>query len=195
MRALLEETLSGVQNWVEERHYKGYDPGDGLTSYLRPLTCGNIFAERVLQQLVWKAPVNVRPLIGVVPMESTKGRGFMAWGYLHLCKARGDKAYLDKAIACLDWLDRAKETGHAGHSWGNHFDFTTRSGRMRAHTPTIVWTGLIGQAFLEAYEQTKESRFLDVAESICAWILNLPKEVTDQGTCLSYTVGPAKLRS
>jgi rhamnogalacturonyl hydrolase YesR len=187
MRALIEESLHGVQKWVEDRHYKGYDPGDGLTSYLRPLTCGNIFAERVLQQLIWKAPLNLRPLVGVVPLESTKGRGFMAWGYLQLYQAHGDKAYLEKAKLCLEWLDRSREAGHAGHCWGNHFDFTTRSGRMRAHTPTIVWTGLIGQAFLEAYEQTGQSRFLDIAESICSWILSLPKEETTQGTCLSYT--------
>src|SRR6188474_2083514 len=143
MTASIEESLHGVQKWVEDRGYKGYDPGDGLTSFLRPLTGGNIFAERVLQQLIWKAPINVRPFVGVVPLESTKGRGFMAWGYLKLHEARGTRSLLDKAIACLDWLDRAKEEGHVGHCWGNHFDFTTRTGRMRAHTPTIVWSGLI----------------------------------------------------
>ena len=187
MRTLIDHSLRSVQKWVEGRAYKGYDPGDGLTSYLRPLTCGNIFAERVLQQLVWKSPVNLRPLIGVVPLESTKGRGFMAWGYLHLYEAFRDHSYLQKAVACLEWLDQARETGHAGHCWGNHFDFTTRTGRMKAHTPTVVWSGLIGQAFLEAYEQTCESRFLEIAESICEWILNLPREVTERGSCLSYT--------
>jgi len=58
---------------------------------------------------------------------------------------------------------------------------------MVAHTPTIVWSGLIGQAFVEAFEQTGESRFLGVAESICGWILALPREVTSTGDCLSYT--------
>lgn len=187
MRALIDESLYGVQKWVEDRQYKGYDPGDGLTSYLRPLTCGNIFAERLLQQLIWKAPVNLRPILGVVPLESTKGRGFMAWGYLHLHKACGDESYLHKAMACLEWLDRVKEAGYVGHCWGNHFDFTTRTGRMKAHTPTIVWSGLIGQAFLECYEQTGEERYLRIAESVCRWILTLPREKTKEGSCLSYT--------
>jgi polysaccharide biosynthesis protein VpsJ len=187
VRVLIDKSLHDVQRWVEERNYKGYDPGDGLTSFLRPLTCGNIFAERILQQLVWKAPVNVRPLVGVVPLESTKGRGFMAHGYLHLHKASGDESYLEKAVACLEWLDQAREPGHAGHCWGNHFDFTTRTGRMKAHTPTIVWSGLIGQAFLEAYEQTSEERYLEIAESVCRWILALPREKTRDGSCLSYT--------
>src|SRR5690606_32149329 len=82
--------------------------------------------------------------------------------------------------------DQAREPGHVGHCWGNHFDFTTRSGRMLAHTPTTVWSGLIGQALLEAYETFGDSRDLDIAESICTWILQLPREKTANGNCLSY---------
>ena len=58
---------------------------------------------------------------------------------------------------------------------------------MTAHTPTIVWSGLIGQAFLEAFEQLKEEKFLAIAESICTWVLALPRETTAKGSCLSYT--------
>lgn len=181
------ESADRVRAWVEARHYRGYDPGDGLTSFLRPLTFGNLFAERILQQAIWKAPINVRPLVGVKPLESTKGRGFMAWGYLLEHARTRDAVDRDRALACLRWLDKVRVPGHVGHCWGNHFDFTTRSGRMVAHTPTIVWSGLIGQAFLEAYEQLGEVWCLDVAESICRWILALPKERTTSGTCLSYT--------
>lgn len=187
MLARIKTSLDAVQSWVEARHYRGYDPGDGLTSWLRPLTCGNLFAERLLQQAIWKAPFNIRPLVGVVPLDSTKGRGFMAAGYLRLHAALEDVAYRNRARACLEWLDRNREPGHVGHCWGNHFDFTTRSGRMVAHTPTIVWTSLIGHAFLDAYEQLADEEFIVIAESICRWILALPREKTSTGTCLSYT--------
>ena len=187
MKDLVAKSLESVRSWVEDRGYKGYDPGDGLTSFLRPLACGNLLAERILQQAIWKSPVNVRPLMGVVPLESTKGRGFMAWGYLFMYRNSGQDIYRIKAIECLEWLDREREKGHVGHCWGNHFDFSTRSGCMVAHTPTIVWSSLIGQAFLEAYEQTGDIRFLDVSESICRWILKLPREQTTCGTCISYT--------
>jgi hypothetical protein len=182
-----QASLQRVQHWVESRNYKGYDPGDGLTSFLRPLTFGNLFAERLLQQAIWKSPINIRPLVGVVPLDSTKGRGFMAWGYALMYGIDRNPAWREKATACLDWLDRAREPGYAGHCWGNHFDFSTRSGCMKAHTPTIVWSGLIGQAYLEAYERFNEPRFLVIADSICRWVLTLPREVTPTGTCLSYT--------
>lgn len=187
MNALLQVSLSAVQSWVEARDYRGFDPGDGLTSFLRPLTFGNLFAERLLQQAIWKAPVNLRPLLGVKPLDSTKGRGFMAAGYLKRYAATGDTAFRDRAVECLAWLNANREPGHAGHCWGNHFDFTTRSGRMVAHTPTIVWTSLIGHSFVDAYELLGDTAYLDTAESICRWILALPREITAAGTCLSYT--------
>ena len=183
---VIEQSRAAVQKWVEDRDYKGYDPGDGLTSFLRPLTFGSIFAERILQQAIWKSPWNVRPLVGVKPLDSTKGRGFMAWGYLHLFKVMGEPIWRDKAFACLDWLRAHKTSASPFYCWGNHFDFSSRSGRIPAHQPTIVWSGLIGQAFLEAYEQTQEPRFLEVACSICDWILQLPREETAAGYCISY---------
>ncbi len=183
----LTRSLDAVQAWVEDRNYRGYDPGDGLTSFLRPLTLGTIFGERVLQQLIWKSPVNVRPLVGVKPMDSTKGRGFMAWGYLLRYQQAGQRTHLEKAIACLDWLRAHTSPRYPEDiSWGNHFDFTTRGGRIPAHESTIVWSGLIGQAFLEAYEQTRAPRFLETAQGICNWILKLPRERTTTGDCLSY---------
>jgi rhamnogalacturonyl hydrolase YesR len=183
----ITQSLDAVQAWVESRGYQGYDPGDGLTSFLRPLTLGNLFAERVLQQTIWKAPFNIRPLVGVKPLDSTKGRGFMAAGYLHRYEVTGDATFRARAIACLDWLNRARESGQAGHCWGNHFDFSTRSGRMLAHTPTIVWTSLIGHSFVDAYEVLGDESHLETAESICRWILSLPREKTSSGSCLSYT--------
>ena len=81
-RKKIEDSIAKVEAWVEAHDYKGYDPGDGLNSFLRPLALGNSLAERVLLQLIWKSPVNVRPLVGIKPMDSTKGRGYMAWGYL-----------------------------------------------------------------------------------------------------------------
>ena len=54
--AAIKRSLDAVQNWVERRDYKGYDPGDGLTSFLRPLTFGHLFAERLLQQADLEIP-------------------------------------------------------------------------------------------------------------------------------------------
>lgn len=182
----LKDSLKRVELWVENHGYKSYEPFDGLLSYVKPLTFGSIFLERLLQQLVRQSPVNLRPILGVKPQESTKGRGYMAWGYIYMLRSTQDLDYRAKAVQCLDWLDVNKAPSYAKHSWGNHFDFTSRGGRLLKLEPIIVWTSLIAHAYLDAYELFGETRYLDIAKSACGWILDLPRERTDQGTCISY---------
>lgn len=179
-------SLLNVQKWVEAQDYKGYEPFDGLSSWFRPLVFGNLLGERLLQQLIRQSPINLRPLFGVTKKDSTKGRGYMAWGYLYLYKATKQKEYLDKAIACLNWLDQHKCPRFKTHSWSNHFDFSSRGGKYTKDDPIIVWTSLIGQTYLEAYEITGEKRWLEIALSVCGWIMDLPREKTNSGNCISY---------
>jgi hypothetical protein len=185
----LGESLFRLGAWVEAHNYRGYEPFDGLSSYLRPLTLGLQFPERVLQQLVRRSPLNLRPLLGITPLESTKGRGYMARGYLARWRHTGADEYRANAVRCLDWLVEHRSPHYRDFSWGNHFDFTSRAGRHRKDESILVWTSLIGQAFLDAYENLSDEPFLDVARSVCDWILKLPREVTPAGTCLSYLAG------
>lgn len=182
----VEESANRVEQWVEAHNYKGYDPSDGLTSYLRPLTFGNQFLEQVLQQVGRQSPINLRPLLGIKPMESTKGRGYMAWGYLARFKKTGRVEYREKAVGCLEWLIQNKSPLYANASWGNHYDYASRSGKYSKHESIVVWTALIGQAFLDGYEMLGIERYLDVARDICTWIQKLPREETPSGICLSY---------
>ncbi len=183
---LVETSLDRVQQWVEDRQYRGYEPFDGLSSWFRPLTFGTLLGERLLMQLIRQCPINLRPIMGVTPKDSTKGRGYMAHGYLFRYKTTGKTEYLQKAEACLDWLDHHKAAKFASHSWSNHFDFSSRGGAYTRHDPIIVWTALIGFAYLEAYEVTGTMRWLDIADRVCAWIMALPREKTGQGDCISY---------
>ena len=182
----LRQSIEKLQVWIEENDYRGYEPFDGLASPLRPLTFNRLLLERVLQQLVRQSPINLRPILGIKPQDSTKGRGYMAWGYLQMFRSTEDPIYKEKARRCLDWLDQNKAPGYSHHSWGNHFDFSSRVGKLPKFEPIIVWTSLIGQAYLDAFETLGDKRFLDIAESICSWILEVPRETTPNGTCLSY---------
>jgi hypothetical protein len=183
---MIKGSLTRLADWIEGHNYKGYEPFDGLSSFLHPLTCHNLFCERLLQQLVRRSPVNLRPLLGIKPQESTKGRGYMARGYLLMFQVTGTARFREKAVEMLRWLQRHKAPGYRDYCWGNHFDFSSRSGRLPKLEPILVWTSLIGQAFLDAYETLGDEKYLDVSRSICDWILALPRERTITGICLSY---------
>jgi rhamnogalacturonyl hydrolase YesR len=182
----VKKSICRVEEWVKEHKCKGYEPFDGLSSYLKPLTCGNLLLDRLLMQLIRQSPINLRPLLGVKPLESTKGRGYMAWGYLTMLRVTSDAQYRGKAVECLEWLMENKSPKYASYTWANHFDFASRGGRYPKHEPIIVWTALIGQTFLDAYELLREEKYLRVAASACDWILTLPREKTASGTCIGY---------
>jgi rhamnogalacturonyl hydrolase YesR len=176
-----------VEKWVEDHDYKGYEPFDGLSSFLRPLTLGNLFLDRLLMQLVRQSPVNLRPLFGVKPLDSTIGRGYMAGGYLTMLKLTNGKKYKDKAVSCLEWLMENRSSAYADYSWGKHFDFASRGGRYPKFEPITIWTSLIGIVFLDAYDILQHKKYLEVAISVCNWILNLPRTLADSGLCINYT--------
>jgi rhamnogalacturonyl hydrolase YesR len=183
---LVSNSLKQLEAWIERHGYEAYEPFDGLSSPLRRLTFGSLFVDRLLMQAVRQSPINLRPLVGIRPLPSTKGRGYMAAGYLTMLRVTGDAEYCRKAVACLDWLAAHTSPKFRENSWANHFDFASRGGRYSKDESIIVWTALIGQAFVDAFEALNEPRFLVVAESACRWILALPRERTESGTCLSY---------
>ena len=186
MKNKIQASLLKLEKWVESHNYMAYEPFDGLSSVFRPLTFGNLFLDRLLLQLIRQSPINLRPLFGVKPLPSTKGRGYMAWGYLTMFKKTGDETYKIRALENLEWLMKHKSPKFKQYSWANHFGFASRGGRYEKHESIIVWTSLIGQAFLDAYEMFGEKRYLDVSLSICEWILTLPVVKTETGTCLGY---------
>lgn len=182
----VERSAAAVARWVEEHGYCAYDPGDGNLSFLHPLTFNVLILERVLQQAVYRSPLNLRPLLGIKPHVSTKGMGYMAWGYVKLYASTGEAVYASRAKSCLDWLIANKTPFYPQYAWGNHFPFCTRGGKTPALEPIVPWTTLIGQAFIEAHAVFREPTYLEVIDSIADWLLSLPRERTDSGTCISY---------
>jgi hypothetical protein len=182
----IRRSIAGVAGWVERHGYRAYDPGDGNLSYLHALTFDNLMLERVLQQVVYRSPVNLRPLLGIRPHVSTKGRGYMAWGYTKLYRLTGEARYAERARDGFAWLIANKSPHHPEFSWGNHFPFCTRGGKTPALEPIVPWTALIGQAFFEGYAAFGDPRYADVLQGIGDWLLKLPRERTPEGTCISY---------
>ena len=186
MKEALQNSALEVARWVEEHNYRAYDPGDGQLSFLRHLTFNSHFLRRLLTGGILRAPFHVRPFVGIKPHTSTKGMGYMGWGYLKMFALTGGESYRTKAESCFDWLMANRSPGHEQFCWGNHFAFSTRAGTIPRYTPTIVWSSLIGLAFVEGYEALGNSRYLEVAASTAKWVKTLPREQTGRGTCLSY---------
>src|SRR5437588_6146759 len=183
----IEAALQALDRWLESHEYMGYDPFDGLSSFLRPLTCGTKIGRQLLLQLVKRSPFNLRPWIGVRPAPSSKGMAFLARGYLRWNQMQPGTAVQNKPQHCLSWLREHASPGYAGRCWGNHFDYQARLFYLPAGAPTVVWSSLIGQAFLDAFAMLGDAIYLEEASAICRFIVTeLPRHQDQTGTCISY---------
>lgn len=182
------ESLDRLYKWLEKNDYRGYDTFDGLKApYLRPFTFNNKFLNIALQQGVRRFPLNLRPLLGIPKTRSTKGMGFLAKGFVRLHDATGDDLWRQKAEFALQWLIDNRSPGYRGACWANDFDYQSRSGYARKGLPSVVWTSLIGHAFLDAYEHFHQGRFLDVAVSSCEHIVHdLDPIPQGDSVCIRY---------
>jgi polysaccharide biosynthesis protein VpsJ len=176
-----------LSEWLQRNNYQGYDAFDGLNAKIRPLTFNNPLLLTILQQGVRRFPINTRPLLGIGKEYSSKAMGFLARGFMRMQEATGDAAWNKKAESALDWLAQHQCTGYTGACWGNHFDYQSRSFFLPKGVPTVVWTALIGHAFLDAYQHFGDSVFLKIADSACKHILNDLDTFKDgAGICISY---------
>lgn len=207
MSSEFERAYDRLEAWCRARAYSGHDPFDALNSRLfqaTPLRHSSV-ARLVLTQTVKRSPVNLRGLLGVPPGKNPKGTALFALAALarlrtiRLTKAHADgkQARTDidleqstgqDARAHLDELLSMRLAGGSGAAWGYDFDWQSRNFYAPRGTPTLVPTAFAARAFVEAAQAFGERKFLDVAASVCAWILgDLPRagERADE-VCFSY---------
>ena len=188
VKSAIYKSIEQLSHWLEENDYRGYDTFDGLNArFVRPLTFDNKFLRQVLQQAVRRFPLNLRPVLGITREHSSKGMGFLARGFIRLHKTTGDQVWADKAEFALKWLIENQLPGYSGACWGNHFDYQSRGFYLPKRVPTIVWTSLIGHAFLDAYDHFQKDRYLQIAVSACEHIVHDLGTLRDgEGICISY---------
>ncbi len=190
-KSVLLDSIGRLSHWLEIHDYRGYDTFDGLNArYVRPLTFNSVLLRTVLQQGMRRFPVNLRPLLGVARERSTKGMGFLARGFIRLHEATDDPAWADHALMALQWLIQNQSPGYSGACWGNHFDYQSRTFYLPAGTPTVVWTSLIGHAFLDGWEHFGRQEYLQIAQSSCEHILRDLETFPDgEAACIAYVPG------
>lgn len=187
-KVAIYKSIGQLSRWLEENDYRGYDTFDGLNAwFVRPLTFETKLLRTVLLQGVRRFPVNLRPALGIKKEYSSKGMGFLARGFMRLHKATGDQVWADKSKFALQWLMENRLPGYSGACWGNHFDYQSRGFYLPKGVPTVVWTALIGHAFLDAYDHFHDQRYLQIAVSACEHIVHDLGSLQDgEGICISY---------
>lgn len=197
----LEEAFNKLREYCEKEDYKGWDPYDGLNSKIFNATPFKNwkFGRLAWIQLFKRNPINLRALVAVPKEYNAKGIALFLSGYCNLYKGASTdespsakKKLLKKIHHLANLLVKLKSTEYSGACWGYNFDWQARGGLFfPAHTPTVVATTFCVSALADAYEITKEQKYLDLVVSSADFVLkDLSRTPHNSGFLFSYSPLP-----
>ncbi|MDB4178707.1 delta-aminolevulinic acid dehydratase [Flavobacteriaceae bacterium] len=185
------DSFDRLKGYCEKENFKGWDPYDGLNSWVIQKTpLGKLRVFRLAWiQLFKRNPINLRPLFGIKKAYNPKGLGLFLIGYCNLYKRDNNQKYFNTITFLANKIINLQTKGYSGACWGYNFDWQARAFFQPKYTPTVVATTFIAEALLEAYEITKNKEYLSTAESCAKFVLkDLNKSYDDNGNfTLSYS--------
>jgi len=187
--ALAQEWITALEAWINTHGLTGYDPFDVKQHRIIRAAQTHAASRKVTTALCDLFPKVVRRWLQVPPTENPKAHALTALGTMRLFQLTEDQAYLEKAVNHLEWLRKHPYEGCAGLCWGYPFDVYARGVDTPRGTPVLVVSVIAGEAFLQAYELTKQERHFEAARSIAAFLLHdIPRIEQPDGTfCFGYT--------
>lgn len=192
-----------LKRYCEKQQFKGWDPYDGLNSKIfrsLPFLKNSALCRLIVIQGFKRCPINLRR-IAMVPKEyNAKGIGLFLSGYCNLYKViqkhpewRNELGCPEETIGKIkelaELLISLQSQGYSGACWGYNFDWQARRLFLfPKHTPTVVATNFCATALMEAYEITKNKKYLDVALSAADFVLeDLHRTPYKEGFLFSYS--------
>ena len=190
---MIESALTRLQNYCQNKNYKGWDLFDGLNSKI--FKHSPFYRSQILR-LAWiqffkRSPVNFRRITLVPKGYNAKGLGLFASGLVLSGK-------MEEATRLLDLLKGMTCSGYDGTSWGYNFDWQARAFYVPIGKPNMVTTVFVANAFLDHlstdyadYADRKEfEESLNIAEECCEFILKHMLLFEDEvSLCFGYIPG------
>lgn len=179
---MIEEAFSRLDSYCRGINYQGWDVFDGLNSRL---FASSFLAKSSLLRLGWiqffkRSPINFRRIALVPHGYNAKGLGLFVSGLLALGR-------IDEAQKLLEKLMPLRCQGYAGTSWGYNFPWQARAFYVPVGKPNMVTTVFVANAFCDYYDNTGDSKALQIAADCCVFMVQhlIISENTDS-ICFGY---------
>ena len=186
------EAIEKLNEWIHGNGWSGYDPFDvlGTTPILNVLGIRNLALRKIrlpVVGLVRMFPKASRSLLRVKTAINAKAMALFVRAYLNLYEYFKKEEYLNRALTCINWLEKNFSRGYSAYCWGYPFDWQSLVFFPKG-TPSGVVSCIAGHAFLDAYDLLGRRKHLKVSEDICRFILNdLNRKEYNNKLCFSYT--------
>lgn len=188
-KQMIKDSIISLLDYCQKNNWAGYDPFDGLESRIfRKIP---FFQNRICRllfiQAMKRSPINFRPLFLVPKAQNPKGLALFASTLVKL----SDLGILDDSDLINSVLNKLIElrTQHSKfYCWGYNFDWQSRNFFLPKFSPNIICTTFAGNALMDAFDKSRDEKYLDMAISAGQFILNgLNTTENDDELCFSYT--------
>lgn len=203
IRLIIDSFLS-LKTYCEQEHFKGWDPYDGLNSRIFqaiPLLKKSAFCRLLQIQAFKRCPFNFRRIALIPKGYNAKGIGLFLSGYCNLYKAVETNTQWEETFGTVQDIRKNIEDlaellislqskgNYSGACWGYNFDWQARRLFLfPKHTPTVVATNFCATALMDAYEVTKNKRYLEIALSASDFVIkDLHRTPYKDGFLFSYS--------
>jgi hypothetical protein len=179
----------GEASWDHQSYFAGPVGRRAKALYYRQRLLGTL---AVAPMIVSEAFVPSARRLFWRPQRFPIADAHYAMGFAFLSRALDDSSHYRRAVHFLDELEQARAPGFERHGWGYPFDWETRNGTMKAHTPFITTLPYAYEAFRDVYAIDKDERWRRVMRSIAEHALLDYREVptaTGAASC-GYTPDP-----
>ena len=164
----------------------GYDPYDGLNSYLFNLIKYSKLLKISLIQFNKRSPINFRKILGIKKEINPKALALMILSYYERNKRNLpnlNNKLIEEIIKNTIVLQDKEYKG-----WGYPFPWQSKSFFFRRGLSNTVVSSFVGLGLIEYYKETKDKKIKNLIEDLIDFFINkLNKHKDKNGICLSYS--------
>ncbi|SIS00730.1 prenyltransferase/squalene oxidase repeat-containing protein [Natronorubrum thiooxidans] len=190
--SVLDSTLA----YARRRDYIGPDYGDGMSSQLlQALPFENRVLNLVVQEVVKRTPVDIRPLLRVEHRRNYKGAALFAMANLNYHEFASRRGEVDdlafdpvaEADRLAEWLLEEQITGYSGFCGGHRHEIQHFHTKGVPSDPDIVSTAYAVKALLRATEHGLGDEYADIARTATAFLVeDLNYREVEEGAKIDY---------
>lgn len=158
--------------YCQANDWAGYEPYDALNSRVfqaLPFLDSRL-PRLALTQAFKRSPINLRRLMLIPKTQNPKAIGLFLSSFVKLSKA-GALEGSDYVRLMAERLIALRSPGSEYWCWGYNFPWQTRTILVPLWAPNLVCTSFAANGLLDAYDQCREERYLDMAVSAANYIL------------------------
>jgi len=160
-------------NYCRANDWAGYDPYDALNSRVFAAfpSLNSKLLRLILTQVGKRSPLNLRRLAGIPKTQDPKALALSLAAALTLPRL-DNVSHEDLLDLLTDRLIGLRSRDTSYWCWGYSFPWQTRAKMVPRGAPNLVCTSFVAGALLDAYEQRRASRYLNMAASAANYIKN-----------------------